>query len=189
MLTFLYISAFSPGRSLAFKQGSILPSPPPPTTPPITFLIVLSLSTIPWFLADVLKSILGISRTDPWRQANFFSLSTPPAGGAYLFRAHLRRGGGLIKTRGDGSLTTIFIWNYPTLPLKNEKISSNAGKGGPGNLIRLPFCLFSAQTRRPPFFDWALPEGQPDNKCALYITCTTFSGNETFYYCFYTAGS
>ena len=27
-------------------------------------------------------------------------------------------------------------WNYPPLPLKNQKISNNAGKGGTGNLIR-----------------------------------------------------
>ena len=32
-----------------------------------------------------------------------------------------------------------------------------------GNLIRPPLCLFPAQTRRPPFFDWALPEGQPNS--------------------------
>ena len=38
------------------------------------------------------------------------------------------------------------------------------GKGGTDNLIRLSFCLFPAQTRRPPFFDWDLPEGQPNNK-------------------------
>ena len=64
------------------------PSPPPSpsTPPPITFLMVLSLSTIPWFLADVLKSILGISRTDLWSQASFFIKPTQGAG----------LGGGLI---------------------------------------------------------------------------------------------
>ena len=42
-----------------------------------------------------------------------------------------------------------FIWNDPPLFLKNQKFGNN--------LICPPFCLFAAQTRRPPFFDWALP--------------------------------
>ena len=59
-------------------------------------------------------------------------ISSPFEGGG-----ELNRGRGLIWFRkDDGSLTTIFIWNYPPLPLKNQKISNNAGKGGTGNLIR-----------------------------------------------------
>ena len=59
-------------------------------------------------------------------------ISSPFEGGG-----ELNRGQGLIWFRkDDGSLTTIFIWNYPLLPLKNQKISNNAGKGGTGNLIR-----------------------------------------------------
>ena len=38
-----------------------------------------------------------------------------------------------------------------------------------GNLIRPPFCLFPAQTRQPPFFDLALPEGQPNKKAVPAI--------------------
>ena len=32
-----------------------------------------------------------------------------------------------------------------------------------GNLIRPPFCLFSAQTTRRSFFDWTLPERKINN--------------------------
>ena len=49
----------------------------------------------------------------------------------------------------------------PQLPLffKNQKFGDNAGegRGGAGNLICQPFCLFAAQMRWPPFIDWALP--------------------------------
>ena len=39
--------------------------------------------------------------------------------------------------------------------------------------FRPPFCLLSAQTRRSPFFDRALPEGQPNkNKFQLSYTKT-----------------
>ena len=38
-----------------------------------------------------------------------------------------------------------------------------------GNLICPPFCLFPAQTRQPPFFDLALPEGQPNKKAVPAI--------------------
>ena len=38
-----------------------------------------------------------------------------------------------------------------------------------GNLKRPPFCLFPAQTRQPPFFDLALPEGQPNKKAVPAI--------------------
>ena len=153
---------FQPFRRADHRLSRRLFCPSPSPTPPlITFLMVLSLSRIPWFLADVLKSILGISRTDLWSRASFF---IKPHRGEGLFISSPFEGGVVINTGGDGSLTTIFIWNYPPLPLKNQKISSNEGEGNTGNLICLSFCLFPAQTRRPPFFDWALPEGQPNNK-------------------------
>ena len=98
---------------IGLQAGYSAPSPPPPPPSPHhsschffngPFLINNSL-----VLADVLKSILGISRTDLWSQASFFIKPTRGGrGGAHLFQAHLR-GGGLIKTRGNGSLTTIFI--------------------------------------------------------------------------------
>ena len=43
--------------------------------------------------------------------------------------------------------------------------------------MRPPFCLFPARARRPPFFDWALPEGQPNKKGwkkNRVIPCTKF---------------
>ena len=167
MLKFFY--TFPPFRQANhWLARRVLLCPFPTPTPPITFLMILSLSIILlWVLADVLKLILAISRTDVWSQASF--LLSPPGGLIYFKpiwgRGELNRGRELTWFRkGDGSLTTIFIWNYPTLPLKNQKISNNAGKGGTGNLIRLPFCLFPAQTRRPPFFDWTLPEWQPNYK-------------------------
>ena len=49
-------------------------------------------------------------------------------------------------------------------PSKIRSLSITQGRGT-RNLTRLPFCLFAAQTRRPQYFDWALPEGQPNNYC------------------------
>ena len=129
MLTCFYtFPPFRQAHHWLARRVLLCPSPPPPT-PPITFLMIFSLSIIlPWVLADVLKLILGISRTDVWSQASFL-LSPPP--GVHLREGELNRGRGLTWFRkDDGSLTTIFIWNYPPLPLKNQKISNNAGKGG-----------------------------------------------------------
>ena len=38
--------------------------------------------------------------------------------------------------------TTIFIWNYPPLPIKNQKISNNAGEEGLETLSVRHFVFF-----------------------------------------------
>ena len=59
-------------RPIIGLQGGFYFAPPPPPTPPITFLMIFSLSIIlPWVPADVLKLILGISSTDLWSQATY----------------------------------------------------------------------------------------------------------------------
>ena len=160
MLTFFY--TFPPFRQADHwlaRRVLLCPSPPPPT-PPITFLMIFSLSIIlPWVLADVFNS--GYFKYGPLEPGYLLS---PPAGsgggGAIYFkpiwgRGELNSGRGLTWFRkDDGSLTTILIWNYPPLPLKHQKISNNAGKGRTGNLIRLPLCLFPAQTRRARTLFW-----------------------------------
>ena len=132
----------------------------PPTPAFITFLMVLSFINNSLVSRSRFKINSGFFKNGPREPGLFFLLTPPPPPrrGSVFISSPFEGGGSLIKTRGYGSLTTIFIWNYPTLPLKTQKISSNGEKGGTGNLIRLPYCLFPAKTRRPPFFDWLCPK-------------------------------
>ena len=109
---------------LASRLFCPFPPPPPPPSPHHSschffngpFLINNSL-----VLADVLKSILGISRTDLWSQASFFIKPTRGGrGGAHLFQAHLR-GGGLNKDQGQWFPYDDFYLKLPTpSPQKSE---------------------------------------------------------------------
>ena len=87
MLTFFY--TFPPFRQANhwLARRVLLCPPPPLPTPSITFLMILSLPIILlWVLADVLKLILGISRTDVWSQASFLLSPPPPPGGLIYFK-------------------------------------------------------------------------------------------------------
>ena len=160
MLTnFIHFHPFA--RPIIGLQGGFYFAPPPPPDSSYHFFNDL-------FLIN--NSSLGSGRRFKINSGYFKYgplepgyLLSPPAGGgggAIYFkpiwgRGELNSGRGLTWFRkDDGSLTTILIWNYPPLPLKHQKISNNAVKGRTGNLIRLPLCLFPAQTRRARTLFW-----------------------------------
>ena len=64
--------------------------------------------------------------------ARLVFLLSPPrgrSGGGGLFISSPFEGGGLIKTRGNGSLTTIFKITHP-FPSKIRRLAAMQGKGG-----------------------------------------------------------
>ena len=162
MLTFFY--TFPPFRQAdhwVARWVILCPSPPPPDSSYHFFNDLFLINNSSLGSGRRFKINSGYFKYGPLEPG--YLLSPPPAGGgggAIYFkpiwgRGKLNSGRGLTWFRkDDGSLTTILIWNYPPLPLKHQKISNNAGKGRTGNLIRLPLCLFPAQTRRARTLFW-----------------------------------
>ena len=155
---FLYISTLSPGRSLACKEGSTLPLPPPPPTPPITFLMILSLSIILlWVLADVLKLILGISRTDVWSQASF--LLSPPRGSIWG-RGSLIEAGGLLDLEKTMVPLRRFLSEITQpFPSKIRRLATTQGKGGRETWSLCHFVFFLHRRGGHPFLIGLCPKG------------------------------
>ena len=158
MLTFFY--TFPPFRQADHwlaRRVLLYPSPPPPT-PPITFLMIFYLSIIlPWVLADVLKLILGISRTDVWSQASFL-LSPPPPRGPF------EGGGSLIEAEGllDLEKTVVplrrFLITHP-FPSKIRRLATTQGKGGREIWSVCHFVFFLHRRGGHPFLIGLCPKG------------------------------
>ena len=152
MLTFFH--TFPPFRQADYwlaRRVLLCPSPPPPT-PPITFLMIFSLSIIrPWVLADVLKLILGISRADVWSQASF--LLSPPRGPIWG-RGSLIEAGGLL----DLEKTMVPLRRFLS-EITHPFPSNNAGKGGREIWSVCHFVFFLHRRGGHPFLIGLCPKG------------------------------